>query len=111
MNERMQFLDLLLTKAPDAGWKLLTGLFPKAHDLAAPTSEPRWREKPELKPVTHPEYVACVNSVIQKAVIVADSDPVRLAELVKFAYRLPSAQQPRHHQRALVPHPSSLNRG
>ena len=92
-EQRMQALDLVVARIPDVGWNLLMDLLPKGHDFTSPTSEPRWREKPEVKPTTDGEHYMCVKSVIDKIGAVAGSDPNKLKVIVPAMATFPPSSR------------------
>jgi len=81
-GQRLQALDLLLTKMPDIGWKLLISLLPKNHDFATQNYEPRWREQPATMANTPMDYYTTFDHIVQKAVTWAGNDFEKLAEVL-----------------------------
>jgi hypothetical protein len=44
LEERLKVIDSILRQFPDAGWKLLLSLAPRAHDSTEPSPQPEWRD-------------------------------------------------------------------
>ena len=44
VEERLNAIDLVLTREPEIGWDLLTKLLPEIHAVSTMTARPRWRD-------------------------------------------------------------------
>jgi transcriptional regulator with XRE-family HTH domain len=55
LDERLQVLDALRERTPDAAWRLLLGILPKSYGVSHQSPQPRWRELPsiQVEAVTH----------------------------------------------------------
>ncbi|MFN0106472.1 MAG: hypothetical protein ACKV2U_30820 [Bryobacteraceae bacterium] len=82
LQQRLQVIDLVLMKEEAVGWHLLLDLLPKSHTTTSGTAKPRWREIPEMKPVTLSERLASEIGIVERAVDRAHMRAERLAELV-----------------------------
>ena len=72
VKERLQHLDLILSKEPEVGWKLLLSLVPKGvGEVATPIHKPYfmdWAEgwKPEVTKKEYRDYVSGISEKIKK---------------------------------------------
>jgi len=82
LDQRLDTIDLLLTRQPNAAWELLLTLLPKLHDVSGNVAQPRWRPKPELVSLTYGEIWRANDELIQRALRSAGSDGSRLSELL-----------------------------
>ncbi len=82
LDQRLQAIDLMVTKESGAAWALLLDLLPKFHDSSEITAGPRWRARPDVAPLAKAEVWQAGQAVIDRALDLAVGDAGRLSALV-----------------------------
>jgi hypothetical protein len=85
LDERLQTLDLLLEREPEAAWQLLLQLLPRGYDVSGCTAVPRWRPKPDVTPITYGEIWQANDELVRRALDRVDMNVTRLCDLVSIA--------------------------
>ncbi len=83
MEDAAQALEILYRASPDVAWNVAAKLLPSSHGITSPNPKPEYRGEVNEPKVTIPEYWEFIRAVIEKMVVWADSNPKRLAALVK----------------------------
>lgn len=94
-DERMQVVDLIRERAPEAGWQLLVGLLPTVSNLSFGSFSPRhrdWGRLPEEAP-TYADIYAAIDEVLRRLLEDAGEAGPRWAELVGALEHLPTPEQ------------------
>ncbi len=92
VGERLQLLDLILSKEPEVGWKLLLSLIPKGREVSIPIHKPYFRDWAEgwKSKVTIKEYQDYVLKIAEKIQRYSKKNPEKcLYDLVEVLERFP----------------------
>jgi len=93
IEKRKVTVQTVCKECPEIGWKLLISLLPNQHQISMGSHKPLWRNPiPDdwKKSVTNKEYWEQVSFYADLAVSMADTDPLKLAELVEHFDKLPT---------------------
>jgi len=84
IEQRIQALDALIARAPDASYKLLDRLAGAGHDMASPTSRPKWRDDDAGvgRGVSRHERHQMVMAALERQIAMADGNAERVAALL-----------------------------
>jgi hypothetical protein len=95
ISERLQVLDLLSRREPDAAWSLLLGLIPRGDDTALASYKPRWRDcdTSQTKEITHGDIKRQVEWAAARLTQVAEVHPEKWPLFLKDFEKLPPAAQ------------------
>lgn len=92
IEKRKVAVQTVCKEYPEIGWKLLISLLPNQHQISMGSHKPLWRNPiPDdwKKSVTNKEYWEQVLFYADLAVSMAETDPLKLAELVEHFDKLP----------------------
>lgn len=92
IEKRKVAVKTVCKECPEIGWKLLIGLLPNQHQISMGSHKPLWRNPiPDdwKKSVTNNEYWEQVSFYADLAVSMADTDPLKLSELIEHFDKLP----------------------
>jgi hypothetical protein len=84
-SQKNAAISALITEHLDVGWKLLISLLPKSHSTSSGTRRPAWRNFiPDdwSSRVLIDEYWDQIESYIDLALVIAESDYVKIGELI-----------------------------
>ncbi len=92
VDARLDVIDLLRRRKPEAAWALMAAILPKAHDHSTPTHRPDWREwAPESKAsVTYRMLVEHAGEIVRRMLEDAGTSGVRWAKLVESLNDVPA---------------------
>lgn len=95
VERRLEVIDMLRKREPDAAWKLMLALLPKSHDFAMPTNQPRWRDwKPEeSKKFTYGELWKSAEEIITRLLEDMDTDTSRICSIIENISSLPQSSR------------------
>lgn len=91
-QQRLEAIELVLTKVEAVGWQLLLDIMPRSGATATETCRPTWREMPVVAPVTVAERVKSDESVVALAISYVGTQSSRLVELINLMGALTEEQ-------------------
>jgi hypothetical protein len=97
IDERLQALELLLTREPDVAFSVLLALLPQVHEFATHASKPRWRgyDTSQIKNTTYDDINRQVKWAGDSLIKIASADPSKWDSLLKEFAKVPDVvQQP-----------------
>lgn len=85
LSERLQVLDHLRRKQPNAAWQLMLHILPTGYDTMSPTPQPRWRDfaVPESEEVTYRLIAEGAEALSARLITDAGTAPSRWVELIE----------------------------
>lgn len=91
IEERLQVIDMLRQREPDAAWSLMVSMLPQLNDVATPTNAPRWREwRPEGVPsVTYGELWKTAEEVVNRLLQDVGRNGDRISQVAASIGNLP----------------------
>jgi len=90
LDARIQTLDSLTRRHPDASWNLLLALFPSNSEVGVQSHTPEFRDwATERTPVTRADLIATVEAAASHVLRFAQDDATRWKELIPKFDRLP----------------------
>jgi hypothetical protein len=84
MEQRLAAIDQITRLEPAVGWELLISLLPKYHDVASPTSKPRYREAgaSQAEPITYASIGKGYKQIVDRILALAGDDPTRWVSVI-----------------------------
>jgi hypothetical protein len=84
MDQRFAAIDQITRLEPAVGWELLTLLLPKFHDVASPTTKPRYREAgaSQAEPVTYASVGKGYKQVVDRILALVGDDSSRWVSVI-----------------------------
>lgn len=84
MAQRFAAIDQITRLEPVVGWELLISLLPKYHDVASPTTKPRYREAgaSQAEPVTYASVGKGYKQVVDRILALVGDDPARWVSVI-----------------------------
>lgn len=85
VDARLDAIDVLRRREPEAAWALMSAILPKAHDHSTPTDRPVWREwAPDARaPVTYRMLAEHAGEIVRRMLEDAGTSSARWARLVE----------------------------
>jgi len=85
MEQRLSAIDQITRLEPAVGWELLISLLPKYHDVASPTTKPRYREAgaSEAQPVTYASVGKGYKQIVDRILALVGDEPARWVVVIQ----------------------------
>jgi hypothetical protein len=90
-EERMFVIDSVRERYPETGWSLMLSILPTPHDVATPTSKPRWRPwaPQQREALTYVELGRQTREVVDRLLRAAEVRATRWTDLIGLLDSLP----------------------
>ena len=97
LEKRLEAIDTLIEREPEAGWGLLIVLMPCGHDICTPTHKTRWRQFSEKKEntITIAEHWESIKAITNRLLSYVGNDELRWAKMLENISDLPPEQRHR----------------
>jgi hypothetical protein len=95
LRQRIAVLDQIRREDPSVAWKLIVLLLPKRPDFGGDAVRPRFREAgaSEREALTNSLVLEMYHETIEKALLLADTTPMRWAEILEQLHSFPRTEQ------------------
>lgn len=95
LRQRLDAIDYLIEREPDAAWKLLLAILPSGRDTSSMTHKMRWRSitVPTPPDVTNGDVIEAAKNIIPRLLGLAKSSIPRCCDLLKKYEYLPDDSQ------------------